>query len=452
MLETMQKEDERQNRLTERPGIPTLRKGIYAFLDRGIYTLLGVLYILYFARKLPPGEFGLFMLADALRIFTMTFCDTTVGQALIYFGAGKSREIFNDIIIHSSVLKVMLFLFSASIILVCAPFARAVIDYEGVSVLLTTVPVMVFSAMMVNMPSQVLNAQEDYKKLFYYDSFILLAFLVGIGWAERSRFITDAFHAAIFISLVRGIPSFVGCWVIGYPLLQTKLNIRFDTVKMIYSYSRASFLNSLGVLIFTKTDVFLLGIILDPLYVALYSAVAVFINFFRLLNEPFTLMALPAVAKMYHERTNIFRKQVFSFYRKTSLAAFLISLPFTLALFFYPNQIMSIIYGGRYADNAVLVRLFAFWGLTLPFYRTAATIFNGVGRPEMNARFTWIGAATNVFLNVPLIYLMQAVGSALASVATTMILLGLYGVALLKLFTAPAPSSLALEKEPARRG
>jgi len=413
---------------------PVLNNAIFACLDKCTAALYGVIKIVFFAKILTKNDFGLYALANVIAIFGITFCDLSVGQALIHHGAGKRERDFANIACNSLVLKLILFVFVSAAVFFAAPLISAGFKAENLTSVLKLIPSLIFATLLFNTATQMFNAKEQIRKMFYLDFCLLLLFAAGVIIAHGYNFISDAFDAVLFLVIVRLISSFVALLLSMKTFIHARFRIDVDLVKKLYVYARSSFANSLGVFIFSKTDVFMLGLMLNPAQVAVYVSAAVVTTLFMLLNEPMNIIVLPIVSKLHHQNTPDLQQRIRKIYKNAAFVCFSLSLPVSVLLLIFPREILSLVYGQKYIEAVALVRLFAAWGLILPFCRCAASIINGVGKPQVNARYTWLSAALNIFLNLPLIYYLKTIGAALASVATCLALLFLYVLTLRRWF------------------
>jgi O-antigen/teichoic acid export membrane protein len=178
----------------------------------------------------------------------------------------------------------------------------------------------------------------------------------------------------------------------------------------------------------------MLGYFATPLSVAVYNIARLFTNFSTVINDSMNTIVFPETAKIDLSSGATSKNRIRQIYEKSSGILFLLAIPVTLALFLFPEFILRVIYAGKYQEAASLVRVFAFWGLMHPFYRIAASIFNGIGKPEMNARLTWFGAGINIIVNLGLIPLLGALGAAITALVTTAIILVIYLILLRKQF------------------
>ena len=408
--------------MSSRKGI--ILTGVFACLDRAIVALCGLVTVIYFARILPKADFGLLTLTLCINILGIAFCDLAVGQALIHYGAGKRKQAFGDILFNGLLLKFAFFMLASIIIILFAGFISSFFDNGELAKVVKLIPLLILTTSLYNTYIQVVNAREQIRKMFCMDLFWLSVLAGGIYLTYRYSLISDAYDAVVFLIAVRIVASlFAYVFVAKELFVRGVFKLDAKIIKEIYVFSKFSFANSLGVFIFSKTDIFLLAFILNYTNVAVYASALVVTNIFRLLNEPMSILVLPMVSKLHHQRTPSLHQTIRRVYLIASSASLTISIPISLALLVFPQQILQVLYGVKYGESVALVRLFAIWGLIMPFYRCAATIFNGVSRPQINAKYTWLAGIANVLLNIPLIYYLQTNGAAIASIVTSFILL-----------------------------
>jgi len=418
---------------------------IFASLDRGIVAIYGFIYIIYFAKILPKTEFGLFTLANGICILCITLCDLSVGQALIHFGSGKPDKEFLIVSKNAFILKIILFIFSAFLLILIIPILPILFGENNLNNIIKILPLWVLLILLYNTSLQMLQAKESFRKILYIDCFLVLILLIGIGISTTYNLIKNAQNALLFLILIRLISLFFSQAFFPWKFIIVRIKKSSKIIKALFKYSKSSFANSLGVFIFSKTDIFMLGFMLNPTFVAQYSSAAVIMNLFRLMNEPINMVVFPIISKLKSKNIIKLNEKIKNIYRKASLGSFAISLPISLLLIIFSQKIMFLLYGEKYIESATLVKFFALWGLILPFYRCAASIFNGLGKPEINAKLTWLSAIINILLNLVLIYYFKTLGAVLASVLTSAFLLILYMNKLskfFKIFSLSGPLSL----------
>ncbi len=422
-----------------------LIKSVYALLDSAVVNLLGLLTVIYFARVLPKAEFGVLTIALCVNILGITFCDLSVGQALIHYGTGDNKRNLSKTLFNSIVLKILCFILIVFSISIFAYIISTFFNNALLAKVLMLVLVLIFFTFFYNSCLQTLNVKEKIHKMFYTDLIWLLTLICGVYLVHSYDLISNASSAIIFLILIRCAALFFAVIFVSNEVC-VKSFFRLDKtlLKKLSLYARYSFTNSLGVFIFSKTDIFMLGFMLNNTYVAFYASALVVTNIFKFLNEPATLIVLPMISKLHHQKTANLNKIIRRVFLTTGLTSLSVSIPIAVFLLVFPEYFLHLLYGPKYTECTALVRLFAIWGLILPFYRCSATIFNGIGFPQINARYTWFGGIFNVILNLPLIYYFRANGAATASIATSIALLLLFLHTLKKRFHIFKPASCVL--------
>jgi len=421
-----------------------LINSVYAVLDIAVVNLLGLLTVIYFARVLPKAEFGVLTIALCINILGITFCDLSVGQALIHYAAGNNKRDFGKTLFNSIALKILCFILVIFSIFIFAYITSAFFDNAGLAKAFRLVLILILATLFYNSCIQTLNAKEKTHKMFCTDLIWMLTMACGVYLVHSYNLISNACSAIIFLILIRCVALFFAVIFISNEVC-VKFSFRLDRslLKKLFLYARYSFANSLGAFIFSKTDIFMLGFMFGDTYVAFYASALVVTNIFRFFNEPANLLILPMVSKLYHQKTANLNKIIRRTFLTASLTSLSMSIPISVFLLVFPEHFLHLLYGSKYTECVVLVRLFAVWGLMLPFYRCSAIIFNGIGYPQINARYTWLGGILNVILNLPLIYYFRANGAAVASIATSIVLLLLFLHTLNNKFRIFKPTSRA---------
>lgn len=405
---------------------------IYASFDRGTVALFGFISIIYFARVLTKSEFGLFVLAKGIFTLSITLCDVAIGQALIHYGAGETKKDLWDYAVNSLTLKLIVFGCLSILLLFLSPLL-SLIFHVNLSGVIKVLILLIFITIIYSTPLQIFTAKEKFKSILAIDSSHLIFLILGIVISSQYGFLNSAQAAIIFLFLIRLIPSILGILKLK-TFVASKPIIHPEKIKRIFKYAKSSFANALGVFTFSKTDIFMLGYMLTPIHVAAYSSAAVTMDLFRVINEPVNMVIFPKISKLKNESQSTRNIKIRHIYYKAAAFSFILCAMVSIILLIFPSEIMSLIYGNKYLESAHLLRLFGIWGLLLPFSRIAGSTFNGIGRPDINAKFTWTSAIMNIGLNIILISYLQTTGAALATVLTAVFLLTLVMIKLQQLF------------------
>jgi len=183
----------------------------------------------------------------------------------------------------------------------------------------------------------------------------------------------------------------------------------------LWRFARSLALNSFGVFGYSRLDVAIVGLFLTPAAVAAYGAGSVVYYVFMLIGDTMNMLVLPRAARLAARLDHVGRSLARRMFALTSVAFVALSLPFTLLLLIAPSPLAHWLYAAQYPEVPRLFVIFAFWGLTIPITRAAASILNGLGLPQINARMTWLMAALNLVLDIVLVSIGGVYGVAAGS-------------------------------------
>ncbi len=173
----------------------------------------------------------------------------------------------------------------------------------------------------------------------------------------------------------------------------------------------------LGQLLMNRLDVVMLGALLGPESVGLYSAALRFalLNVFVL--QAANVVAAPLVASAFH--SGRFR-QARSILRQTTLIATLGALPLFAAMMLYPRALLGL-FGPGFEEGAALLRVLALGRLAAVVAGPVASALLMTGREREFARVTGVLAVVNVGGNLVAIPLLGAMGAALVTAVCVML-------------------------------
>lgn len=409
------------------------KRGIYALLDSITIALYGFIYVITVVRSIPIEEYGILVLCDSIRIFLVLFGDLSVGQALIKYAAEKDESDLPAVITHSVLLKIGITGFTTLILFLFASPIALLFHVPRLAILLRWVPLVLLAVLLNNFMRQVLIAKQNLKQVFWIDIFTLCSFLIILSIFKYFGNLTNGVQVLWIVSLSYSLSAIPGLWF-SRKYLKFQNTLQKDWFQRLVRFAKHSFINSAGVQIYTRIDLFMLGYFIGPISVAIYNNARLFTNFSVVINESMNTIVFPETAKVDLSLGTTSRDRIRKIYETSSGILFILAIPVTLIMFFFPEFILQIFYGGKYQEAAPLVRVFAFWGLMHPFYRIAGSIFNGIGKPEVNAQLTWLGAGVNILVNLGLIPLIGSLGAAITALVTTAAILVIYLLLLRKQF------------------
>lgn len=390
-----------------------IQNSVYSALDNGVLAVFGLFYVLYLAQVLPKEMYGTVIIFDVIRNICMLFL-MAVGQAVVkYTAEGDSLP---EIVGSAFVLQfAYIFICSFLLIMFRVPLSQVLKSTQLADLILWLPALLVLNAIHI-LGSRVCWGLQEMKYVFVLDIFYVFIFILSTTVSSSLGLLTNAVTVIKLMVVAR-----LASAVISVLFLSFKAGItppRTTRVKQLWQFASPVYINSLGGLSASRLDRLMLGLFLSPIAVAIYNAGAVIFNAFMLIGETMNMLVLPRASKIHSKGIGLLDISLRHLYATASTSFLFISLPVVLVLFFFSEQMVSILYQNKYPEAADLFMIFACWGITIPMTRSAASILNGVGLPKVNVRVTWITVILNLALNLLLIPALGFVGAAYSALLT----------------------------------
>jgi len=334
--------------------ISYLYRGRYALLDRLVFSLFTLTYTFLSARIIPKEEYGILMMALSVGAFLNLASQAGVGSAMVKYGA-EERMDFGRVLASALVLKLLFASFFSILILSLSPLAAVLLHNDGVLYPLRLLPLLVFATALNNSLRQAMQARQDVRQMFFVD----LAALGLLAACYGSLALGGRLQAASLVIIIVSATSVTSALIVGIPWL-TRQRLKL-------SISRQAML--------------------------------------RLLSF--------GTSKAHSEGKAENLKQI---YETTTGVALAFTIPLSILLVLLAHPIIRILYGGRYPEAVVVLRVLAIWWVVKPFGSMAGNIFYGTGRPKVLAAITLGSAVLNIGANFLLIPRFGIAGAAWASI------------------------------------
>ena len=178
-------------------------------------------------------------------------------------------------------------------------------------------------------------------------------------------------------------------------------------------------------------DTLMLGRYSTPAAVGTYS---VSVSLVKLLLFPMSALAyvfLPIAGEMYARKTGEELKRVYQVLTKWVFAA---TLPIFFVLVFFPEMTITLLFGSRFVDASLSLRILAVGFMLNAFLGTNGILLTVLGLTRTIMNVSIMGAVINVLLNYILIKRlgMGITGAAVATMASYIIINLLYSLSLLR--------------------
>ncbi len=404
-----------------------VKNTVWLMAGRLVSRVFQFLLIIYAARVLGVGRFGVFSYGLALISLVSVFFDMGVssycivktskdrGQMPIYTGASLVLRTYLGII---GLVLVVGFVKSVG----REPEAMAVVLMLGVQA--------IFNSLTAAFSSELQSRERMNEEAILTTVSGLTTTVVGFAllWAYSDLLLfatAFAFGAAVKF-------GFYGWWCVrryGRPVLIHDRGFMLELLKGGVPFA----LVTIFVTVYYYIDTLIIGLYEGDKAVGLYNAA------FRMLEAPlflisaFTTAIFPSISRMSMED----RDGLKGFIEQAFLRGAALGLFIALTVAFFSKELVSILYGRDYLEAAAVVPPLVFSiGLIFPSTILGTTI-RAIGRQWVSAWVTGLGALLNIVLNLIFIPRYSYRGAAWTTLSTEVFVLLVYAVLITRWLGSP---------------
>lgn len=393
-----------------------MQLGGYAVADNVSIAVFGLFYTIFLANVLTKDAYGTVVLFDIVRHIGTLFISAS-SQAIVLHSSKVAQV--GAVSLASLRIQLLYLVVFAGILSLLSGYLADLLNAPQLEKLFVWLIPILFLNIIFLIGRTIYWGQNQIKMVFVLDSVFTICFIVSAFAAYLTGNLETPLHVVWVFILSRSISGLLALPVFfQFGVFSAHAS---DWHMPVWRFARASFVNSLGVLSFARVDRLILSALLTPIAAATYNAAAIVFNAFMLINETMNMIVFPRAARIFESDQQIKINGLKDLYIKYALGFVLLSLPAVIVLVVFPAPFMQLLYGDKYTSAAKILPMFALWGLTLPIARTAASILNGIGRPQVNASLTWCLVALNLTLNVLLIPPFGVIGAAIATLITAIV-------------------------------
>jgi O-antigen/teichoic acid export membrane protein len=177
--------------------------------------------------------------------------------------------------------------------------------------------------------------------------------------------------------------------------------------------------------LFFQIDTILLSLLKGNLYVGMYQAVFKLIILPLMIPDILNLTLLPVLSRLFVTE----KEKALKISYLMNKLLFLLSLPITLILFVYSEDIIHIIYGSnQYSDSIPVLKIFAFNIFIRFSFEAFALILTTTNKQVIRMYTVILATIINITLNYLLIPQYGLVGAAIVSLISIVFVYGVYSI------------------------
>ena len=413
--------------------IKTLFKNIgWVTSSQIIVNLCAFIWTISIARYLGVNDYGI--LSFAISFTVLLGMGTDIGMTLlatkeISQDKSKTSRYINNIIPFKVVLSILLFIFTA-LILILLGYNKLVIEITLIMSLET-----IFICM-VNFFGGVFQAHENQKVgsvgailnsvLLVLFTLIVIILDLGIIFVALSYAISYLiFMLYMSINLINEF---------GFPKFEIDLCFWKKTAKKAIPFGLSIFFYTIYFSIDVVMIQFLSGDYATGIYNSAYKIISVFTAFYVIYNT----VIFPLMSKLYAEDEKLLKLS----FEQSIKYSLLLLLPICIGVYFYSPYIIDLIYSNAYALASVPMQILI-WTIVFMFINgVTSSLLNSIGKELSVTKIYIIAAVFNIVLNYITIPIYSYNGAAFTTVLSEMLILVLMSFSISKTEYKPELSLL----------
>jgi PST family polysaccharide transporter/lipopolysaccharide exporter len=262
---------------------------------------------------------------------------------------------------------------------------------------------------------------------------VILTFIIPDVWALAIGYCSEnAFRCLLSYVLCPGLPS---------------LKLDRHAARDLLTYSRGAYGLSFLNLIFTRTDIFVLGKLYSPTALGLYTMAVYLVQTpTGFIQNMVGSTLVPAFAHVQEDKERVNRVIL-----EATAWLIVIGLPVVVVIWLYAPSVLRVTYGARYLKSAGPLAVAAAVALLSILNGVITDVFSAMGRPALHRRAVAASAVIMIIAIYPACKMLGVVGgqvAALAAITASYLLQviriqGLTGLSLARYGRAFLPAGLA---------
>jgi len=371
-------------------------KHVQSLIGQLTGAIIAVLSFMALARAFSKGEFGQWVLYLSLLTFIDMIKAGMVQSAFIKNSSGVKGEFFKKLEGSSWLLNISV---TVLISIVCLTIYQTnIFEIQGVVLFLLVYPVYAFISMPFHYFLWGSQIKLNFKQVAIGRTVNVFLFLLV---ALSTLFFEINIRDLVFLHLL----VFSICSVLA--LLTKETGIRnlvkaeLKIVKTYWNYGKYHSLAFLGSNLLKSSDTFIIGGILGPAFIAVYSIPLRLVEMIELPLKASVSVAFPVFSAHDNKGDIASLKKALEKYIGVLT---LLYVPFMIILFILSDYLVLIVGGEKYSDTGSIFRLFLIYGLFLPFDRLTGVVLDAMGYPRLNFIKVTLMATVNIVGDIIVLY------------------------------------------------
>lgn len=393
------------------------KSGFYTISQRVANILFGFGSFYLLVRILTKADFGAWALYITVTSLIEIARNGLVQNALIKFATSSDKKDYPTIINSAFVLNVITTVFSIAILFSIAGFLSNIWSVPKLAFILYLYTITTLLLLPASQLNGVQQANLDFKGVFYTSLVRQGLFFIAILFVWFSDYPVELYELAV-LQIIGAFFGSLTCFLFAKKYLHFSRRINWEWVKKLFNYGKFVFGTNISAMIFNGLDQMIIGIMVNPVGVALYNTVLRIINAFEVPLSSISAIVFPQSSKRSAEQGKGAVKYLYE--RSVGLLIGMI-IPVVIGTLLFTKEIIWIIAGEKYFDAIPILQVAIFIALFMPYQRQFGVIMDSIGKAKVNFITILITTLINIITDYLFISAYGVIGAAYGTISAMMI-------------------------------
>jgi O-antigen/teichoic acid export membrane protein len=394
-------------------------KGFYFILVFSFFgNVFGYITRTILARNLDISQFGLFYSIYSLIMFLVLFAHFGFSNSIIKYvsefkAKKQNKEITFSIIFSSTIMIIFSILISIILIIFSSFIATNFFKtYEATSIIIIFA-LIIIAFVISNILLSIFKGFQDFffsALISFTEKFLFMLLVIIFFLRGFNKNIYLPTYALLF-SIILTVILF-SIRIFKYKIYLEKPKFSFILSKEISSFAIASFLSAMGILIIGYIDTIMITYFRSLEEVGIYNVVLPTVMVLGLFSSSIKQVLAPMVTELWAKKLKSRLKNGISTLRKYTL---LLIIPITLIFFIFPKLIINLLFGIRYVEGYLAMRILSIGLIFFTIGFIDITIIRYIGKPKEATTIIIIGVIFNIIFNLLMIPIYGINGAAIST-------------------------------------
>lgn len=386
-------------------------------------AILGFISFALLARMLDKHDFGNLMIFITLGTFFDLLRTGFIHTPLIKFVSGVSEDEKKKVIGTAWAFGLMITTGIGILSFLIYLFLGHLIKNEGFLFFMKFVWILSFATLPFNFGAWILQSELKFNRILFIRWINLGAFVILL---LLNFYFQKGVDYIIYSFLAANILASIICMAANWTKVSYLKYASRAKMKEFANFGKFSMSTMIGSNLLRSSDTFMIGALLGPAAVAIYSIPSKLFEVVEIPLRSFVATALPNLSRMIHARDEEGLKRLFE--RSSGLITVML-VPVALICIIFAEPLVVMLAGSQYAESANILRIFAVFALLMPIDRYTGVTLDVLNKPVRNFQKILLMLIVKVGGNLLVIYAIGEVWAvAVASILTftTGVIFGIY--------------------------